>query len=852
VVVGFRDETGNTLSIPRFNVNGTQRTETGKTALSASAYGYWNIRDALQPQVEVHAPPGDYTLYNIRFQATDGTNLSFPGFPITFECGVRKGVPISGKPEILVVQPPAYYLTNALSVIVSGTASDDNGIAGMTINNNLLDFIPTGNPDNEVSFTYDLPLDNGDNIIVTTATDVDGNESFDERPVYVDRWQPSVTIVTPSDGAIFADPLATVDIEVQGSDQGYGFTIKLYYDGTLISEATGPANQMLEESITLSETLEPMAVGTHSLLAEIMDEAGNSASHSITISTNTVPVANDDDYTTPEDELLNVAAPGVLINDTDADDHSLSATVSAQPNHGTLTLNPDGSFSYTPNPDFNGTDSFGYSVDDGFGGSATATVTLTITPVNDPPVANEDSHSTDEDEPLSVPAPTGVLFNDEDAERDSLTSTLVAEPANGSLTLNADGSFSYTPNQDFNGTDSFSYQASDAELQSNIATVTITVNPVNDPPVVTIGTDSQTVQYSDRIQTVTISAVDIDSATLTLTSSDLPSSLSTAGGCTASGDGTNCSWTLNGQTLVGAGSYPNSFAVNDGEYSPSVSTELIVVQEDASAVFNDANPASIRVASDGGNSGLFTMVVHVTEIQPDLPPELAMPGDITLANAGMSLVPVGAGGSISGSCLPDDSITGVRTVTCSFNGVPVETYTVAVTISGDYYIGSAENVLTVYDPSLGFTTGGGWFYWPGTSEKTNFGYTMKYGKNGKNVKGNLLMIRHLPNDQQYRIKSNSLDGLAIGQGTNPVSGESYGTASFSGKATYLEPGMLEAEGNHGFTVYVEDHNEPGSGHDRVWITIRAKDGSSIPAMSLTEPASVNAVMLGGGNIVAPH
>jgi hypothetical protein len=82
--------------------------------------------------------------------------------------------------------------------------------------------------------------------------------------------------------------------------------------------------------------------------------------------------------------------------------------------------------------------------------------------------------------------------------------------------------------------------------------------------------------------------------------------------------------------------------------------------------------------------------------------------------------------------------------------------------------------------------------------------------------------------------------------------ESYGWASFNGKSTYLQPGMPDPEGNHGFTAYVEDRDEPGSGNDRFWITTRAKDGSTIPAMSLPESAPDNAEALKGGNIVAPH
>ena len=211
----------------------------------------------------------------------------------------------------------------------------------------------------------------------------------------------------------------------------------------------------------------------------------------------------------------------------------------------------------------------------------------------------------------------------------------------------------------------------------------------------------------------------------------------------------------------------------------------------------------------------------------------------------MSLVPVGPGASASGAC-PPTAADG--NVTCSFDLVPVNTYTAAVTVSGDYYIGRAEDVLTVYDPSLGFTTGGGWFHWPGTSDKTNFGYTMKYGKNGNNVRGSLLLIRHLADGTKYRVKSNAVSGLAVGlDPTVP-----YGWSSFNGKSTYLEPGMPEPEGNHQFTAYVEDRDEPGSGNDRFWITIRNKAGVTIPVMSMAEPAPENTRPIQGGNIVAPH
>jgi VCBS repeat-containing protein len=100
----------------------------------------------------------------------------------------------------------------------------------------------------------------------------------------------------------------------------------------------------------------------------------------------------------------------------------------------------------------------------------------------DPPVANNDSYSTNEDTPLTVTAP-GVLANDTDADGDPITAVLDTTTSNGTLTLNTDGSFNYTPNTNSNGTDSFTYFANDGTANSNLAaTATITVNQVPDPP----------------------------------------------------------------------------------------------------------------------------------------------------------------------------------------------------------------------------------------------------------------------------------------------------------------------------------------------------------------------------------
>src|SRR5205823_6375448 len=193
--------------------------------------------------------------------------------------------------------------------------------------------------------------------------------------------------------------------------------------------------------------------------------------------------ANDDNYTTAEDTQLTVSAPGVLANDSDVDSDALSAVLVSNPTHGTLTLNGDGSFTYMPALNFNGIDSFTYKASDGQAQSGVATVTITVTPLNNAPVAvNDDSYTTPEDTQLTVSAPR-VLANDTDVDGYVLSAVLVSCPRHGFLYTTLFRSFTYMPALNFNGIDSFTYKASDGQAQSAVATVTITVTPVNDAPV---------------------------------------------------------------------------------------------------------------------------------------------------------------------------------------------------------------------------------------------------------------------------------------------------------------------------------------------------------------------------------
>ncbi len=176
----------------------------------------------------------------------------------------------------------------------------------------------------------------------------------------------------------------------------------------------------------------------------------------------------------------NVLTLNPLATAADVDGDVLHAAIVTGPTHGTLTVNADGTFKYTPTANFNGTDSFTYKVNDGKLDSNIATFTLTVTPVNDAPVLANASATLAEDNTLTI----NPLATASDVDGDALHAAIVTGPTHGTLTVNADGTFKYTPVANFNGSDSFTYKVNDGKLDSNVAAFTLTVIPVNDAPVV--------------------------------------------------------------------------------------------------------------------------------------------------------------------------------------------------------------------------------------------------------------------------------------------------------------------------------------------------------------------------------
>ena len=172
-----------------------------------------------------------------------------------------------------------------------------------------------------------------------------------------------------------------------------------------------------------------------------------------------------------------------------------------QATHGTATVQSNGAWSYQPQADYNGTDTFTYRVSDGVASSLPATVTITITPVNDAPVGTADAYAPNEDQALVVPAASGVLADDVDIDSAGLTASLVSGPTHGVLTLQATGAFTYTGASDYNGPDSFTYRVSDGVLQSSVTQVDLPVAVVNDPPTFTLGAGPSVLEDSGVVAT---------------------------------------------------------------------------------------------------------------------------------------------------------------------------------------------------------------------------------------------------------------------------------------------------------------------------------------------------------------
>jgi VCBS repeat-containing protein len=184
------------------------------------------------------------------------------------------------------------------------------------------------------------------------------------------------------------------------------------------------------------------------------------------------PVAQDDAVSVNEDASANA---DLAVNDSGLEDGGIVYALASAPTHGTADVNADGSFSYTPLPDYNGTDAFDYAVTDKDGDLATATAMITVVSVDDLPVANDDAVSTSQGSSVEG----DVSSNDSGFGDGGIVYSLAGAPANGSVSVDTNGRFTYTPNGSFGGVDSFDYQVRDSDGDTANAMVSVTVTAVN-------------------------------------------------------------------------------------------------------------------------------------------------------------------------------------------------------------------------------------------------------------------------------------------------------------------------------------------------------------------------------------
>ena len=336
------------------------------------------------------------------------------------------------------------------------------------------------------------------------------------------------------------------------------------------------------------------------------------------IAVNRPPVAVNDTASTPKDTAINI---NVISNDTDADADTLSVTQVTTPTNGTAAImagRTTTTVTYTPNANFNGTDGFDYTVTDGTD-TDTGTVNLTVTAVNDPPVAVDDTASTDEDTAINI----NVVSNDTDAEGDTLSVTQVTTPSNGTVAITSGSTttVTYTPNTNFNGTDGFDYTVSDG-TDTDTGTVNLTVTAVNDPPVAV--NDSASTPKDTAININVISNdTDADGDTLSVTAVTTPTSGITA---ITAGSTTTVTYTPNAN-YNGTDSF--TYTVSDGT---ATDTGTVNVTVEAAKVTGSSGSSS----SISSNADLAALTVSAGALDEDFDPGIT-DYTMTVANSVTSI-----------------------------------------------------------------------------------------------------------------------------------------------------------------------------------------------------------------------
>jgi PKD repeat protein len=513
-----------------------------------------------------------------------------------------------------------------------------------------------------VTYTPD-PDFNGTDIFTYTVNDEAGDTS---NTVAV-----NLTINVVNDAPVAGDDSAgtdedtAVDISVLANDNDDADTVNggsILADTVLVVAQPAEGSAVANADGTITYTPDENFNGIDTFTYTVEDNEGalsNVATVTVDVGgVNDAPTAGDDSDTTNEDTPVTIS---VLGNDSDVDGtlDPASVTVVTAAGNGSAVSNPDGTITYTPNADFNGQDTFTYTVNDDLGTTSNeATVTVTVVSENDAPVANDDTATVDEDTFVDI----DVAANDtDDTSLDLASVVVVTQPANGGAVANGDGTITYTPNPDYSGSDSFTYTIDDSDgVTSDPATVSITVNNVDDVPVA----EDDNVTTPEET-TVTVSVLDNDYP------GDLPANL------TQVWQGTNGSVTMDE-------------VADTVTYTPDTD-------------FTGTDTFNYQITDGDGSTDIGTVIVEVTGADPvavddtpttdeDTPVDIAvLDNDFLGVNTPTAITAVtqGANGTVT---FTDTMVT--YTPNADFNGSDSFTYTITDNVNES----STANVDVTVNP----------------------------------------------------------------------------------------------------------------------------------------------------------
>ena len=630
--------------------------------------------------------------------------------------------------------------------------------------NGTFNYTPTGNYNGPDSFTYQVCDMDGDCSSATVSITVG---SVDDVPA-----------ANPDNYAVNEDGVLNGNVTTNDVPSGDG--------GNVWTVLTNVTHGVLSLSTNGTFTYTPTGNynGPDSFTYQVCDADGDcsTATVSITVtSVNDAPVANPDSYTTLKNIPLIIPAAGILTNDTDVDGGALTVIPVTGTANGSLILNANGGFTYTPISNYVGLDTFTYRATDGSATSSVATVTINVLPTNSAPTAVNNSYTTAEDTTLTIPA-AGILTNDIDPDGDTLSALLVTDVAHGTLSLNPNGGFTYTPFTNYNGSDSFTYRAYDGLANSSVATVTINITPVNDPPVA-INDITNTVENVSVTVNVLVNDSDPEGTPLTI------SGTSTTNGVIVN-NGTNLVFT---PTTNFNGTAVFSYTISDGTNTANANVTVTVMSL-ADVRLSKSAPAS---ANAGAN---FNYTLIVSNAGPGTASSLSVTDSLP---ASVTFVSASSGGALNGnqviwanlgSLLVGASTNLTLTVTAPASGTLSNT-AVVVTPTGDPNPtnNTAGPVITTVTPLADVSLSKS--AQASVNAGANFTYTLVASNAGPSTASSLSITDSLPASVTFVSASSggalngnqviwaSLGSLTVGASTNltltvtaPASGTLSNTA----------------------------------------------------------------------------